>query len=522
MIRRISLVLIGFLLNVLPLVGSAQPVTLPPSPALRSENGLQDLQRDLSDIFNDPNFSNATWGVCVQSLETGQYLFRLNDTKSLLPASNFKLLTAAEALTVLTPDFHFTTQLLSAGRISEYTLKGDLVIRGAGDPTLGAFSMLRDTSPMRVFEAWADSLERLGIRKIEGSIIGDDSYFTDDLYPAGWALEDEPYYYAMQTSALSFAENQVSVSVTPGTSVGSKARFELIPSTSYLTVVNHATTKADSIRKRLTGGGDTLIAAGTNTIEITRALGSPTIIIKGEIPLSGAEAHEQLSVVNPARYAATIFREVLEARGIQIIGPTMTISELKKPFPYLKARVLAQYISPPLPDIISVMNKQSDNMFAEQLFRTVAKEQEGEGSWTKGIEAMKKYLASIGIAPDRVAIYDGSGLSRMDLISPVQLVTVLRAMYDRPTLFKLFYPSLSIVGVDGTLARRLKDTRAQGNVHAKTGFVTGVRSISGYLTTHENELLAFSIIGNNFTTPVSLANNLQDLVLLRLVNFSRK
>jgi D-alanyl-D-alanine carboxypeptidase/D-alanyl-D-alanine-endopeptidase (penicillin-binding protein 4) len=500
----------------------AQLVSLPASPALQPENSLQDLQRDLGDIFNDPNFSNAFWGVCVQSLETGQYYFRLNDARSFLPASNLKLFTAAEALSLLGPDFHYTTELLTTGKLSEHSVHGDLIIRGSGDPTIGAYNLDQGSSPLTVFNAWADSLHRMGVTKIEGNIVGDDTYFTDQLYPLGWAIEDLPYYYAMQSSALSFAENQITVTVRPGATTGDKVRYEIVPATKYVVVENNATTKADSLVRRLSTGIDSVIATGSTTIEVVRATGSNAITITGQIPRSGAVVTEQLSVENPTLYAATVLRETLEARGIRVVGTSMSAQDLEKRIPYLKARVLAQHASPPVADIVRLMNKQSDNMYAEQLFRTVAKEQRGEGSWTKGVEVMKEFLSNAGIVPDRLAIYDGSGLSRMDLIAPIHMVTLLRNIYQQKKLFPVFFNSLPIMGVDGTIAHRLTDTKAQGNVHAKTGFLTGVRSISGYLTTRDNELLAFSIIGNNFTTPTSLANNLQDLVLLRLVNFSRK
>jgi D-alanyl-D-alanine carboxypeptidase/D-alanyl-D-alanine-endopeptidase (penicillin-binding protein 4) len=261
---------------------------------------------------------------------------------------------------------------------------------------------------------------------------------------------------------------------------------------------------------------------GYSSINITHDLGSNTVMIRGQIPLSSPVSHEQLSVENPTLYAATVFREVLEEKGITVTGKTKSARDLAKAIPYLKLKVLMNYVSPPMSQIVAVMNKESDNLYAEQLFRTMGKELGGQGDWKNGIDVMRKFLASIAVDTAHITIYDGSGLSRMDLISANQMVTLLRSMYERKGLFDAFYPSLSIMGVDGTLARRLKDTRAQGNVHAKSGFVTEVRSISGYVTTKDGELLAFAILGNGLTTPVALANNLHDLVMLRLANFSRK
>ncbi len=494
------------------------------TPAFTPDHGAEaELVHDLTGIFNDPHFSNALWGVTVQSMETGKILYRFNGSKSLLPASNFKLFTAAEALSLLGPSFRYTTDLLTTGRIlSDGTLRGDLVIRGAGDPTFGSELFALDSTQPSLFDTWADSLAQLGIRRISGAIIGDDSYFTPDYYPAGWNVEDLPYYFAMQSSALVFNEDQVSVTVTPGSAVGSAARYEINPNTDYVSVDNYGHTKADSITLKRSNSRDSVVATGTSGIDITREMGGNAILIKGDMPLHCTATNQQLSVEDPTLYAATLFRETLEEHGIQVSGETRTSRESTKPYPFLKARVLISYTSPPLSDIVKIMDKQSDNLIAEQLFRTVAKEIGGQGSWTVGTQVMKRYLSSIGIDTSFVLIADGSGLSRMDLVSSDNIVTLLDAMYRKPELFDAFYSSLPIMGIDGTLASRMKGTAAVGNVHAKTGFLTGDRSVSGYLKTRDGELLAFSMIGNNFTVPVREASNLQDLALLRLVNFSRK
>jgi len=502
----------------------AQNTSALSTPAFTPDRGPEaDLERDLAGIFNDPHFSNAIWGVSVQSMQTGEYLFRSNDAKSLLPASNLKLFTAAEAISLLGSDYHYTTDLLTTGRIlSDGTLRGDIVIRGAGDPTFGSTLFATDSSQSTIYDAWADSLARLGIHRISGSIIGDDSYFTSDYFPEGWTVEDLPYYFAMESSALVFNENQISITVSPGVAVGSAIKYELNPSTDYVTVENLGTTHADSLIQKRRHQEDSVIAAGTSSIDITRELGGDAITIRGEIPLHGTATNQQLSVEDPTLYAATLLRETLEEHDIEVTGSVRTSRESAKPYPFLKARVLARYTSPPLSQIVRAMDKQSDNLYAEELFRTVGKEIGGKGDWTTGAAVMNRYMASIGIDSSRVAIADGSGLSRMDLVSANDLTKLLRTMHDNPKLSDVFYASLPVMGTDGTLASRLKGTAAEGNVHAKTGFLTGDRSISGYLTTLDGELLAFSIIGNNFTVPVREANNVQNLALLRLVNFSRK
>jgi D-alanyl-D-alanine carboxypeptidase/D-alanyl-D-alanine-endopeptidase (penicillin-binding protein 4) len=529
-VRRVLFVL-GIVLAATSL--RAQTMNLPSTAALHERGPVASLERDLAAIFEDPKFSNAIWAVSIKSLENGEYLFRLNDTKSVLPGSNFKLFTTAEALSLLGPDFRYTTQLVTTGTISNGVLRGDLIIRGAGDPTFGSQLMKDDSDPTAVLEAWADSLKHRGIRRIDGSIVGDDSYFNDahgesDYYPLGWTVEDLPYYYAMPTAALVFNEDQIGVTVTPGVAKGSAARYEIIPSTDFIPVENYGITKGDSLvikRKRMP---DSVVATGSTSIDISRDLGSNIITIKGEIPQHATAITQQLSVEEPALYTATLLSEILEERGITLNGKVTTsprgasaISASEKT-KFLKAKVLATYTSPPLSEIITVMNKHSDNLFAEELFRTLGKEIGGEGSWMSGTQVMKRYLAGINIDTTKIAIYDGSGLSRMDLITADQMVRLLEAMHKNAKLYESFDTSMPVMGVDGTLASRLKGTSAENNVHAKTGYLTGVRSISGYLRTVNGELIAFSMIANNYTNPVREASNLQDLAILRLVNFSRK
>jgi PBP4 family serine-type D-alanyl-D-alanine carboxypeptidase len=295
----------------------------------------------------------------------------------------------------------------------------------------------------------------------------------------------------------------------------------LVPDVNYLTVENTALTKPDSVVGKTPLGRDTVLDPGATTIAISRIQGDNTLTISGEIPRSASAAHEQISVLNPTLYAATALKASLEKYGIRLTGDVESARDLPKPVSYLKARPLASYFSPALSTIVSVMNKRSDNLYAEALFRTVAKEMTGEGSWDKGSVMLKRFLHALGDTTG-VAVYDGSGLSRMDLITPSVMTGVLHHMYGRKQLWPHYYDSFSIMGVDGTLANRLKGTHAEGNVHAKTGFVTEVRSLAGYLTDRDGELLAFSIFVNNHTAPVQLANNLQDLAVLRLVNFSRK
>ena len=473
-----------------------------------AQDRLQELRDDLTGIVSDTNFSNATWAVAMQSVKTGEDLFVFNENKSLLPASCFKLLTAAEALALLGPEFRYRTEFLTTGKITDGKVKGypakiltgDLLIRGSGDPTFGV------DSTFGYSVLWG--LSSQDIHKISGRIIGDDSYFTSDVYPLGWAVEDLPYYYAPQISGLNFERNQATLTVYSGESIGDPANFDFSaegPEFVGVDLKNIATTSGDSI----------------SAIDLSRKIGTNTITIGGKIALDGESVDQSASIENPTLHTVQAVTGMLRESGSIVTKEALTTRDLKVTYPYDKARVIAVDTSLSLSEIVKAMDKESDNMYAECLFRTVAKEIGGEGSWTKGAFIMKNFLGSLGCDTARIAISDGSGLSRMDLISAHDFVTLLRAMPDKTSMWDAFYNSLPIAGVDGTLINRMKGTAAEGNVHAKTGSMTGVRSICGYLTTRDGEQLAFSIIGNNYTASGHSANELEDRILLRLVDFSR-
>ena len=261
----------------------------------------------------------------------------------------------------------------------------------------------------------------------------------------------------------------------------------------------------------------------SNTIKVTRAPGENTISVVGTIDRGATGVHEQLSVENPPLYAATVFREMLEYRGFTITGGTMTASERDEKIDYEDAQTLFQYRSPPMSEIIKVVNKKSQNFYSEQIIRTMGKEMLGKGNWESGIIAVNNYLASLGMDAERITLHDGSGLSRMDLISPGDIVSLLRAIHRQAAkIFPAFDSSLPVMGIDGTLSERLKGSGAMGNVHAKTGFLTGIRCLSGYVKTKDGEMLAFSFMVNNYTIPTREINDLQDALILKLINFSRK
>lgn len=468
-----------------------------------NSKAIEEFARDVDGFLSDPLFADASWGVVVQSVETGEYLFKRNESKNFLPASTLKIFTTSSALNYLSPEFRYTTALFIAGSQNGEVVKGDIVIRGTGDPTFGTDDEGATTG---IFDQWADSLVRRGVKEITGNIIGDDNYFDDVPLAPGWQWDDLSYDFCAEVSALSFHRNAIDVSIKPGIAIGASARVEIFPQTKYISIVNNVTTaRKDSAAH----------------IEVVREPGTNLLHVRGTIPVGGADHTEEIAVTNPTLFTAALLKEALERRGVKVGGAAVDIDDVTYPLSYDITQPVASTLSPRLGDIITKLTKESINLYAELLVKTMGREFGREGSWTKGLEMEKKFLSEAGLSPERLSIVDGSGLSRLDLISAQAMTNLLRTMYSRPA-WKTFYNALPIAGIDGTLKNRMKDTRAQANVHAKTGFLTGARALAGYALTANNELVAFTIFANNFTAPVSVITNVQDLICMRLVNFSRK
>lgn len=468
-----------------------------------SYSTIPEFWNQMDDIFNDPNFSNANWGVIIQSLETGEYFYKRNEDKLFVPASNLKLFTTAAALVLLGPDYQYTTDIFISGKIDGSILEGDLVIVGYGDPTISGRFYNGDM--FKVFNDWADTLIALGIDEINGNIIGDDNNFEPIGLGKGWAWNYEPYWYAAPSGAISFNDNCVEIIVSAGMN-DSKAVISVQPNTKYISIINNVTVvQSDS------GVG----------LDIHRERGTNVISVFGAIK-KGSESEKIFATVNnPTQFAMVVLKEILEMKGIIIRGFPVDADDLAYDIDYSNAEKLFSYRSPHLKEIIKVINKNSHNFYAEQLLKTIGLEKEGFGSVENGVKAMQEVHKEMGINPESMLIADGSGLSAINLVTPKQILNVLHYM-SRNNHYLPFINSLPIAGVDGTLGSRMKNTKAANKVRAKTGYLSNVRSLSGYAYTADNEPIAFSIIVNNFNVPVKLAENIQDLVCLRLANFRRK
>lgn len=463
---------------------------------------LEELRNEFDQLFDDPDFFNAQWGVCVQSLETGEFLYRRNENKLLMPASNLKLITTASGLQILGRDYRFKTEIGYNGKIEGTALKGDLIIKGYGDPAISGRYTKDDV--IKYFNDWADSILNLGIEEITGNIIGDDNAFDDIGLGNGWSWDYESYWYSAPSGALSLNDNCVDLLVSPARR-GDKADIKVIPDNKYTVIVNRViTVPFDS-------------AAG---IEIYRERGTNVITVSGRIRESSKPVKLYVTVNNPTQYFVVVLKDVLRAKGINVKGFAIDIDD-QQTESETNFKILFTHFSPALTEIIKVINKNSQNFFAEQLLKVMAYEKTGTGSSTGGIRQIKQISPRMGINSDNFIMADGSGLSRLNLVSAQQFVSLLRFMYQS-NYYDDFNNSLPVAGKDGTLADRMRKSAAFEKIRAKTGYIGGVRSLSGYAVTADGETVAFSMIVNNFTVPLVLAENLQDMICLRLSTLRRK
>jgi serine-type D-Ala-D-Ala carboxypeptidase/endopeptidase (penicillin-binding protein 4) len=484
------------------LLYSQQRDTLSEKRNSQNINSLSELRDQLDDYFNDKNFSDALWGVMIKSLKTGEIIYKRNVDKLFIPASNMKLFTSTAALLLLGPNYNYETEFYVNGDLEKGVLKGDLIIQGSGDPTIS--NRFYGGSKTKIFEDWADSLKAKGIWIIGGNILGDDSVFDNHGLGTGWTLDYESSWFASPSGALSFNDNTIEIKVEP-TEINYPAKISLNPDTKYVTVIS----------KVITGDEES-----QNSISVERLRGTNIINVTGVIRKDSKSYVENLSISDPTMYLLTVLREVFEKKGIVVKGNIGGLENSDKKIIEDDLTLVYRHRSVSLNSILKELNKNSNNFYAEQLLKTIGLELYNYGTVENGVKACKELFNTMGISPDNMIMADGSGLSRLNLISPRQIVNLLSYMY-KSEVYSNFYESLPIAGVDGTLINRMKKTSAENNVRAKAGYNTNVSAISGYLKTVSGEPLVFSILVNNFLAPPALANYIQDNVCHRLVNFNR-
>ncbi|MGH9340774.1 MAG: D-alanyl-D-alanine carboxypeptidase/D-alanyl-D-alanine endopeptidase [Acidobacteriota bacterium] len=436
------------------------------------------LARKIDAILSRSSVQRGFWGVEVYSISDGALLYSHNGDKHFSPASNVKVFTTAAALDRLGADFRFETPVAYEGTLSaDGELSGDLVLFGRGDPDL-AGKLEADKEMFENLDLIAQKIKEAGIREVSGDIIGDDSYFWFSPYGKGWKLTDLNHYYGAPVSALSFMDNTAQIRAFAAGKIGHPARLYSWP-TSFMDIEN----KTRTVRSK-----------SKNTLHFARPMGSK-LQVGGQVPHGTKNWTLTIPVDNPALYTASIFRDRLEKAGVEIKGEAK--SRHYGGTSNVQSTTVYVHRSLPLIEIISYINKKSQNLYAEILLRTLGAELKDEGTDFGGIQVVYEFLQEAGIGQEMVELHDGSGLSRLNLITP-RAETLLLAELSNRHYFPLFWESLSISSRDGTLKNRMKKTSAAQRVHGKTGTLDEVSTLGGYVETQSGRTLAFAILLNNY------------------------
>src|SRR5437660_1878583 len=466
--------------------------------------GVKPLPNRIAAVLSDPDLCHGFWGIEVVSLPSGHILYAQNADKLFTPASNTKLFTSAAALALVGPDYKFHTTVETAGTLDKYgRLSGDLVLMGRGDPNLSGRALPydlrteRNDHPIQVLENLADALVQKGVKYVDGDIVADDSYFAFERYGEGWSQDDLVWGDGAPVSALTINDNVVFVNILPADRAGERAFVTIVPFADYYRIDNRImTTPAGTARR----------------IFFNREPGSTALTLWGEMPIDDKGANEALAIEDPAAFAAELFRSLLEKRGITVYGrerthhtelaglATFSVTataearggegDMPRPGQLSPSMVLATFESKPLLEDIRVINKVSQNLHAEIVLRLLGREKGNAATIDSGLEVLRGFLTKAGVPGDQYVFYDGSGLSRQNLVTPHAIVSLLEYA-SRQTWGSDFRETLPLAGVDGSLAERLRGTIAQGRVYGKTGALGGVKTLRMHVTTNRGEQISF-------------------------------
>jgi len=440
-------------------------------------------------------------GISIFSVSRNKSLYKSNSNKQFVVASNMKLLTTATALVYLGAAFEYKTEILYRGDISaDGKLDGDLIIKGSGDPNIsGRFFEGNVTA---VPDYWADTIKKHGIRVIAGDIIADDTVFDREFVHENWPKDQLSEWYCAPVSGLSFNDNCIDIIMNPNSDPGGFTAVETEPETSYVKIMNKC--KTTTLKAK-------------HFYSLYRKPFTNQIKIKGNFWSKAQPSQEWITIHNPPLYVATVFKEILEGKDVRVMGEARVIGETDFNARHSLNKLVKTTSS--LRQSIMVANKRSQGFYAEQILKTLGAVINNEGTFSGGLEVVADFITKLGVPEDQYQLDDGSGLSKKNKLTPDTITTLLNYMYNHKYA-GIFLKSLPISGTDGTLKNRLKDEPYKSRVRAKTGYVNGTRTLSGYVKTLDEEIIAFSILVNKIKGGTWQAKRLQDFICRFLVTYN--
>jgi D-alanyl-D-alanine carboxypeptidase/D-alanyl-D-alanine-endopeptidase (penicillin-binding protein 4) len=431
----------------------------------------------------DNDLTGAVWSVSVADAKSGEILFEHNSQYCLMPASNMKIVTTGTGLLLLGADYTFKTKLEYTGNIVDSILDGDIYITGGGDPSLGS-SIYENTVPDTVFNKWTQAIKKLGINSINGRIVADTRFFDDENRPGSWEFDDIGTDYGAGVSGIQFIDNKCKLYIQPAANINKKPSLDSVkPYIPEISWENYLIS-TDSIN----GTGISLYSSPY----------SQRALLTGKVLTNSHTKTISAAIPNPAYTCAWYFDNYLNKNGITTSKKIEILERRTPDLSNQNRKHFYTYNSPAYTEIIYETNKNSNNSFAETILKTIGAESGNDGSIYEGRKLVAAKLKDMNVSTEGFQQSDGSGLSRHNFVTAKFLCEYLSAMYNS-AVYEDFIQSFPVAGVDGTMKNMLKKTAAEGNVKAKSGSLSAVRSYSGYLTTKSGKDLCFSFIFNNFT-----------------------
>lgn len=449
---------------------------------------LMELQKEIDATVKGSQVTqSASVGIFIKALKSGEIIYEKNANMPLTPASNLKILTSAAAFALLGPDYTYKTYVYG-GPIdpSRGVMESSLYLVGSGDPT---FVEPFVESPTIVFESFAEKLFAMGLRKVQGDLVGDDTIFDRDFVGKGWKARYILDNYACECGGLALNGNLLQLIINPG-------RVETFPESPEIPISNRA------------------VAGGYTELKVERE--NEKILISGVIGY-GDSRQRLVPVHNPPLFTLSSFGRILLNHNIYVTGHVRLIEPQPYKYSYKKFIPLCVSTSPKLLDVLKVLNKESDNFLAQQVFRTLGAVVMGKGTRENSEAAVKKFLEKVGVETTGLEMADGCGLSTLNRVTPRQIVEVLDYMYCQPE-GKKFISTLPRAGIDGTLKYRLYNT----SVFAKTGTINENSSLSGYVVSGAGQMMVFSIITNNGRNSAGFYKDLEDRIVYTLARWNKQ